>query len=107
MPAKQHHMKESGMKKKFTKAEREMLARLEALPNAKIDIHDLPEAPEANWRLARRGELYKPIKQPVTIRLDADVLAWFKENTEGQGYQTEINRVLRQHVERTDRRSGR
>lgn len=84
-----------------------MLARLEALPDEQIDTNDLPEAPEANWRLARRGELYKPVKQPVTIRLDADVLAWFKEHAEGQGYQTEINRVLRQHVERTDRRSGR
>lgn len=107
MPAKQRRMKESGMKKKINKSEREMLARLEALPDEQIDTNDLPEAPEANWRLARRGELYKPVKQPVTIRLDADVLAWFKEHAEGQGYQTEINRVLRQHVERTDRRSGR
>lgn len=100
-------MKESDMKKKFSEAEMEMLARLEALPDGEIDTVDIPEAPQANWRLARRGDLYKPVKQPVTIRLDADVLAWFKENATSQGYQTEINRVLRQHVERTDRRSGR
>ena len=37
--------------------------------------------------------LYKPIKKPVTLRLDADVLAWFK--TQGRGYQTRINRALR------------
>jgi uncharacterized protein (DUF4415 family) len=37
--------------------------------------------------------LYKPIKKPVTLRLDADVLAWFKK--QGRGYQTRINRALR------------
>jgi uncharacterized protein (DUF4415 family) len=39
------------------------------------------------------AELYKPIKKPVTLRLDADVLAWFKK--QGRGYQTRINRALR------------
>jgi uncharacterized protein (DUF4415 family) len=38
-------------------------------------------------------KLYKPIKKPVTLRLDADVLAWFKG--QGRGYQTRINRALR------------
>jgi uncharacterized protein (DUF4415 family) len=37
--------------------------------------------------------LYKPIKKPVTLRLDADVLAWFQR--QGSGYQTRINRALR------------
>jgi uncharacterized protein (DUF4415 family) len=37
--------------------------------------------------------LYKPIKKPVTLRLDADILAWFQRG--GQGYQTRINRALR------------
>ena len=46
----------------------------------------------------RRGEFYRPVKQPVTIRLDADVLSWFKQHADGRGYQTEINRVLRTHV---------
>ncbi len=95
------------MKKKFNKAERDMLVRLQALPDSEIDTGDIPEAPSKNWRLARRGYLYKPVKQPVTIRIDADVLAWFKEKAEGQGYQTEINRVLRHHVTRVERRSGR
>jgi uncharacterized protein (DUF4415 family) len=39
------------------------------------------------------AELYKPIKKPITLRIDADVLAWFKK--QGQGYQTRINRALR------------
>ncbi len=38
-------------------------------------------------------ELYKPIKKPVTLRLDADVLLWFKK--QGRGYQTRINKALR------------
>jgi uncharacterized protein (DUF4415 family) len=43
--------------------------------------------------LSEVGKWYKPIKQPVTLRLDADVLAWFKKA--GRGYQTRINRALR------------
>jgi uncharacterized protein (DUF4415 family) len=39
------------------------------------------------------GRLYRPVKKPVTLRLDADVLMWFKG--EGRGYQTRINRALR------------
>ena len=42
-------------------------------------------------------ELFKPLKKPVTLRLDADVLAWFKK--QGQGYQTRINQALRQLME--------
>jgi uncharacterized protein (DUF4415 family) len=47
-----------------------------------------PAAPVPDWRA-----YYKPIKQPITLRLDADVLAWFKR--QGRGYQTRINRALR------------
>jgi len=47
-------------------------------------------APE--WTEQMR-QLYKPLKKSVTLRLDADVLAWFKK--QGRGYQTRINRALR------------
>jgi uncharacterized protein (DUF4415 family) len=43
-------------------------------------------------------EFYKPIKKPVTLRLDADVLAWFRR--EGRRYQTRINSALRSLMER-------
>ncbi len=76
----------------------DQLARLAALPDDQIDTADIPEAPVGNWVHARRGDLYRPLKQPVTIRLDADVLTWFKDNAASGGYQTEINRVLRHHV---------
>ena len=50
------------------------------------------------------GGIYRPLKQPVTIRLDADVLAWFKDHVDkGGGYQTEINRVLRRYVAEQER----
>ncbi len=42
---------------------------------------------------------YRPRKEPITIRLDADVVAWFKSHSEGgRGYQSDINQVLRQYV---------
>jgi uncharacterized protein (DUF4415 family) len=44
--------------------------------------------------LAELAKMYKPLKKPVTLRLDADVLAWFKRP--GRGYQTRINRALRE-----------
>jgi uncharacterized protein (DUF4415 family) len=43
-------------------------------------------------------ELYRPLKRPITLRLDADVLAWFKKD--GRRYQTRINQALRKVVER-------
>jgi len=44
-------------------------------------------------RSPEMGGMYRPIKKPVTLRLDADVIAWFK--AQGRGYQTRINRALR------------
>ncbi len=48
-----------------------------------------------------RGAFYRPIKQQLTLRIDADIVAWFKERTrDGKGYQTIINKALREYVER-------
>jgi uncharacterized protein (DUF4415 family) len=86
-------------RKAFSAAEREkQLAYLRALPDDQIDTSDIPEISEEQWATARRGNFYRPIKKPVTIRIDADVLAWFKDHVQGRGYQSEINKVLRQHV---------
>lgn len=57
---------------------------------------------DRDWQ-ADIGSLYKPIKKPVTLRLDADVLAWFK--VDGRGYQTRINKVLRKLMSDQRRRS--
>jgi uncharacterized protein (DUF4415 family) len=77
--------------------QRERLQRLAAKPDSDIDTSDIPEV--LDWSGAVRGGLYRPRKEAITIRLDADLLAWFKSHAEaGKGYQSEINRVLRQHV---------
>ena len=47
---------------------------------------------------AVRGALYRPLKQPVTMRLDADVVAWFKAHADAKGYQTRINAALREYI---------
>lgn len=91
-------------KKALSPEQLDQLTKLAALPDDEIDTADIPEAPAENWVHARRGELYRPLKQPVTIRLDADVLAWFKEHAAGTGYQTEINRVLRRYVAQAEKR---
>jgi hypothetical protein len=48
--------------------------------------------------VSKTATLYKPIKRSVTIRLDVDVIAWFKQHAPDGHYQTEINRILRQHA---------
>ncbi len=80
----------------------ELRAELDALaarPASAIDTSDMPEI--TNWSGAVRGALYKPIKKPVALRLDADILAWFKRG--GEGYQTRINAALREYIERHER----
>ncbi len=68
------------------------LEYIDALPDDQIDTSDIPEA--TDWKNAVRGKFYRPIKRPVTVRLDADVVAWLKRP--GKGYQTRINRLLRE-----------
>ena len=53
---------------------------------------------EENLRSMKIGDLYRPLKKPVTLRLDADVIAWFKKD--GRRYQTRINAALRKLMER-------
>ena len=96
-------MKDTATKPKpLTAEQKRQLERLRAMPDAEINTVDIPEAPAENWRYARRGALYRPLKQSVTIRLDADVLQWFKDHAPERGYQTAINAVLRRHVARAD-----
>ena len=66
------------------------------LGKRKPDTRDIPEV--RDWTGARRGAFYKPVKQQLTLRLDADVVDWFKR--QGEGYQTRINKALREYVGR-------
>jgi uncharacterized protein (DUF4415 family) len=88
------------MRKVSRKVARE-LAALARMPDDKIDLTDAPEVRE--WRGAVVGKFYRPIKKPVTIRVDADVLAWLKR--QGRGYQTRINKLLREAMEGKRRRA--
>ncbi len=73
---------------------------LESLPDDQIDTTDAPEI--LDWSDAKRGVFYRPVKQQITLRIDADVIAWFKAQAQGgRGYQTDINSALREHVQRT------
>ena len=70
------------------------LAALARKRDEDIDTSDIPEVKD--WSGAAIGKFYRPVKEAVSIRLDADILAWFKD--QGCGYQTRINEVLRQFM---------
>jgi uncharacterized protein (DUF4415 family) len=78
----------------LTTRQKRELAALAALPDDQIDTSDIPELPPGAWKNAVRGRFYRPIKQAVSMRLDADVIAWLKKR--GKGYQTRVNSILRQ-----------
>ena len=87
-----------GTSKRLTPEQRAELESLASLPDGGIDTSDAPEI--LDWSGAERGEFYRPVKQQLTLRLDADVVAWFKRHsTTGEGYQTRINRALREYVQ--------
>ena len=76
--------------------QRTELTALAALSEAAIDTSDIPEV--ADWSQAVVGRFYRPLKEPVTLRLDADVLHWLCSL--GSGYQTRINQLLREAMAR-------
>ena len=73
--------------------------RLSETKDKDIDTSDIPELDDDFFR---RAEIKVPVKQPVTLRLDTDVLIWFK--SQGQGYQTRINKLLRSYMENQQNR---
>lgn len=80
-----------------TRKRKSVIEALAGLPDESIDTGDIPEV--RDWSGARRGLFYRPVKQQLTLRLDADVVAWFKRHAKGgRGYQTDINRALREYV---------
>jgi uncharacterized protein (DUF4415 family) len=72
----------------------ERIAEIKAVKD--IDISDCPELTDEQVKKMkpRHPEYFRPVKKAVQIRLDADVLAWFKAY--GKGYQSRINAVLRE-----------
>ena len=69
------------------------LNKLARRPDSEIDFSDIPELTEKFWRNAVRNPFYRPVKKQLTLRLDADVIAWLRR--QGKGYQTRANALLR------------
>ncbi|MPV87004.1 BrnA antitoxin family protein [Ostreibacterium oceani] len=72
---------------------RDDIKRVIAIKDDAINTDDIPELNENFWENA---ELYRPKKQQITIKVDADVLLWLKSN--GKGYQTRLNEILRKSM---------
>jgi uncharacterized protein (DUF4415 family) len=71
------------------------LEELKNIPESAIDTSDIPELDASFWE---KAEFVKPLtKQAISLRVDSDVLDWFKN--QGKGYQSLMNAVLRSYVE--------
>jgi uncharacterized protein (DUF4415 family) len=74
----------------------QQLAALARMPDELIDFSDIPPLDESFWKNAIRNPYYKPVKKQLTVRLDADLIAWLRNA--GKGYQTRINSILREQM---------
>lgn len=91
-------MSKEHMKKAKTFSRRRMKTEIRALrrmSDKDIDLSDIAEV--RDWSKAERGKFYRPVKHAVSLRLDADVLAWFR--VQNEKYQTKINAVLREFMQ--------
>jgi uncharacterized protein (DUF4415 family) len=80
----------------LTAKQKRELEALAKMRDDEIDTSDIPELPASAWKDAVRGKFYRPVKQAVSLRLDADVIAWLKKD--GEGYQTRANQMLRERM---------
>jgi uncharacterized protein (DUF4415 family) len=79
--------------KPLTSKQRRQIVALASMPDDKIDYSDMPPLSDRFWKQAVRNPFYRPVKRQLTVRLDADVVAWLRQ--QGKGYQTRINALLR------------
>lgn len=70
------------------------LKSIAAMSDSDVDTTGIPEI--TDWSNAAAGKFYRPIKEAVTVRLDADVLHWLKQG--GRGYQSRLNAILRKEM---------
>ena len=90
--------------RKVTKQQKRDIRAIAAKRDSDSDFSDAPRV--LDWSGAEIGKFYRPVKKPVTMRLDSDIIAWLK--VDGRGYQTKANWLLRramlQHT-RDDRKT--
>ncbi|CAN5736900.1 BrnA antitoxin family protein [soil metagenome] len=91
-------MRDASLKPHRKRRLEEAEAAIAAIRDEDIDLSDIPEITEEQWSRAVRNPYFRPVKDQVTLRIDRDVLAWFRHTEEK--YQTAINAALREHVER-------
>jgi uncharacterized protein (DUF4415 family) len=84
--------------KPLTSKQLENLRRLSKRPDSEIDFSDIPEIKSIPPGYVV-GKFYRPRKTSLTIRLDADVVAWLRGT--GEGYQTRVNSYLRELMQRS------
>lgn len=80
----------------LTEKQRQHLDALAFRPDDQIDLSDIPELTDAQLAEMKPAAHYRPIKKQITARVDADVLAWLK--SQGKGYQSRINAILRREM---------
>jgi uncharacterized protein (DUF4415 family) len=78
---------------RLTASRKRRLDQLSWRPDSEIDMSDIPQLTESFWQNAVRNPFYRPLKQQLTLRLDADIIAWLRR--QGKGYQTRANALLR------------
>ena len=83
----------------LTEEHKAELRALAEMPDSEIDFSDIPPLDETFWKNAVRNPFYKPTKESTTVRVDSDVLAWLK--SQGKGYQTRMNAILREAMLRS------
>ena len=87
---------------KLAEAQLENLKRLAQRPDDEIDYSEIPEITDFSG--FEVGKFYRPMKEAVTVRLDADVVHWLKRD--GKGYQARLNAILRREMERSGRKAA-
>lgn len=80
----------------LSEADRKHLRELALRSESEIDLSDIPEMSDEEWKAAERGKFYRPVKRQITARVDADVLDWLRSY--GRGYQSRINAILRREM---------
>lgn len=93
-------------RKPLTQDQLDELNALADRPDSEIDFSDIPELDDEFFKNAKQGVMYRLVKQQTTLRLDADILDWFKRHAkDGKGYQTDINKALRAYVTAQEKRA--
>jgi uncharacterized protein (DUF4415 family) len=89
--------------RKLSRQQKRDIRAIAAKRDRDIDFSDAP--PVLDWSGAEIGKFYRPVKKPVTMRLDSDIIDWLK--ADGRGYQTKANWLLRHAMLHFTKRNGR